>query len=236
MTHQVDCFLIVRDEEELLQYCLESFESIVDLVGLVSVVDNGSTDATMDILDSFRTRLPLRVIRDVADSHHGRLRSRALEPLTAPWIYYLDADETHSKNMRDWMANGAMEEADIWDFFKHSAIVDRYHYTENGGGPATRLFRNLPGVYFPQLIHTYPTHPGLQRKREAQGVFLFENSACKSEEARWAKGYRYRFAFDQRVPGVGSESEYIMRNNEAIRLGTSRELDEAMKTLVFTGP
>src|SRR3990167_11388631 len=97
----IDCFAIIKDEEELLQYCLESFENIVDLIGVVSCVDNGSTDATLEIIDSFHTRLPIVLQRENRHAHHGALRTLALEKCKAEWIYYLDSDETHSQNMRN---------------------------------------------------------------------------------------------------------------------------------------
>lgn len=236
MTPQVDCFLIVRDEEELLQYCLESFGSIVDLVGLVSVVDNGSTDATMDILDSFRTRLPLRVVRDVADSHHGRLRSRALKPLTAPWIYYLDADETHTGDMRDWLASDEKERADQWEHYKYTTIVDRLHYVEGGNGGCYRLFRNLPGVGFSQNVHTEARASGMRSGRPmANGPLLFDHTACKSVEALWSKGYRYQAHWG--TVGIGPPHEYVGRVENAHRLGLVREFPDDIKRRIFTsGP
>lgn len=230
----IDAFLIVLNEEELLQYCLESFESITDLLGVVSIVDNGSSDASLDIINEFRSRLPIVLQRESSHSHHGRLRTLALTKCKSEWIYYLDSDETHSRNMRDWMVSGAMEDADVWDFYKYTTIVDRFHYVDGGNGPSTRLFRNREGVHFPQNVHTEPTHADLQRKRVAQNVFLWDHTACKSEEGLIAKGWRYQT--HQGTVGVGPWHEYTGRVANARRLGLTREHDEATKALIFTGP
>ncbi len=230
----IDAFLILLNEEELLQYALESFESFVDLLGVVSIVDNGSTDDSLDIVQSFQTRLPIVLQRETSHAHHGALRSLAISKCKSPWIFYLDADETCSRNMRDWMASGAMEDADIYDFYKFTSIVDRYHYVEGGNGPCTRLFRNLEGVYFPQNVHTEPTHPGLTRKRMANSVYLWDATACKSLEGLWAKGWRYKQHAG--TVGIGPEWEYVGRVSNAHKLGLVREHDEKMKSLIFCGP
>lgn len=230
----VDGFLIVLNEEELVQYCLESFASIADLLGVLSIVDNGSTDDTLDIVDSFKDRLPLVVTRDTQDAHHGRLRNLAISKCKSPWIFYLDGDETCSVNMRDWMMSGLIEEADIWDFYKFTSIVDRWHYVDGGNGPCTRLFRNRPSVHFPQNVHTEPTHPDLNKKRMAEGVYLWDATACKSQEALIAKGWRYQI--HQGTTGIGPWHEYLGRVENARIAGTIREHDEVVKRLIFTGP
>ena len=226
-------FLIVKNEEEMLSYCLESFALIADRLDVLSVVDNGSTDATLDILQAWRTRLPL-CVRHVRDhAHHGRLRTLALESCHAPWILYLDADETLTRNFPNWLDSTDLEMGDIWEIHKYTTIPDRYHHG-GGDGPSQRLFRNVPGVHFPQSIHTEPTGPNLERKRLAHGVWMFDHTHCKSPEAMYAKGWRYQWA--QGVPGIGPVHEYIGRYENAFRLGIIQELPSPVRELVFTGP
>lgn len=231
----LDCFVIVLNEEELLSYCLESFCSIADMVNVVSLVDNGSTDASLDIIDSFRQRLPIVLQRETGHAHHGDLRNKAISVCRSPWIFYLDADETFTSDMREWLMSDAKEQGDVWEFYKYTTIVDRYHYVEGGNGPCHRLFRN--GMTFTQPIHTDPAWlngSGHRKVYAPPGPFLFDHTACKSVEALWAKGWRYQWAVG--VEGIGPEHEYVGRVENAHRLGLVREFDEAIKSRIFTGP
>ncbi len=74
MSPLLDVFSIISNEEELLPYCLESYASITDLLGTVSLVDNNSTDATLDIIESFRDRLPIVLQHHRENSHHGETK------------------------------------------------------------------------------------------------------------------------------------------------------------------
>lgn len=232
----IDGFIINLNEEELLPYCLESFALVADQLGVLSIVDNGSTDASMDIIDSFRTRLPIVLQRVVDTPHHGNLRNMAIAPCKAPWIFYLDADETFTVDMRDWLLSDAREAADVWEFFKYTTIVDRYHYVEGGNGPCHRLFRNRGEVNFPQNIHTDPVYNFSHTKRYwgDHGPLLFDHTACKSREALWAKGWRYQWAWG--TEGIGPSHEYVGRVDNAHRLGLVREFEQGIRERIFTGP
>lgn len=179
------------------------------------------------------------ILRSRTDTpHHGQLRTLAIQPLTAPWILYLDSDETFTGNMKAWLDSGELERYDICDFMKYSTIIDRYHYTSGGEGPSTRLFRNLPGVHFPQEIHTHPEHPGLVNKRMIEGVWLFDHTSVKSREALWAKGARYAWANRLGVTAVGPVDEYIIRIDDALSHADTviKEFGEPIRSLIFTGP
>lgn len=230
----ISAFLLTLNEEEMLPYCLESFASIADQLDVLSVIDNGSSDATIDILLSFKDRIPMVWERDTRDSHHGRLRTKAIEKCHAPWIFYMDSDESFTNNMRDWLVSGQMEEADVWDWYKYSTIVDRFHTVEGGNGPSTRMFRNLPGVHFPQNVHTEPTVAGLNRKRCVQGVWMFDHTACKSPEALAAKGWRYQVHMG--TIGIGPWHEYLGRVQSAVDNHTIIEIEPHVRKVISWGP
>lgn len=231
----LSAFLVVRNEEELLPYCLESFALVADQLDVLSVVDNGSTDATLDILYEWADRLPIVLQRVNEHAHHGQMRTLALQACHAPWIWYMDADETVTSNFRDWLLSGDIEQYDIWEFHKYTTIPDRYHHG-GGDGPAQRIFRNVPGVHFPQSIHTEPIGRGLVSKHSIPGVWMFDHTHCASEEKMWAKGWRYQWGFRDGVIGVGPPEEYMQRAQSAYQNGNIYELPEHIRNLIFTGP
>jgi len=229
-------FMLTYNEEELVSYALDSWVHIAPVLDKLVIVDNGSTDATLEIIDHYSSGLPLILIRHDTDRHHGHMRSLALSHLPEGWVLYLDSDETWTTDMLSWLQSGKLEEADQWEFYKYSTIQDREHYTESGNGPSRRLFRYRPGVGFPQEIHTEPQGPGLARLYGTgdSGPFLFDHTAIKSQEALWAKGWRYQWAMG--VPGIGPSHEYIGRVANAYAAGNIVKLPQQVLDRVFTGP
>lgn len=236
---KLDGFMIVYNEEHLLPYALAAWESLGPLLGTLSLVDNGSTDATAEIIQIWTKRLPIVWQVEEGHRHHGLLRNLALSRCSSPWILYIDADETFTSDMRAWLEGPEPETANQWEFYKYTTILDRYHYVEGGNGPTQRMFRNFPGVGFPQSIHTEPTHPSLGHIANANargGPLMFDHTACKYPEELWAKGWRYQWA--KGVEGIGPSHEYVGRVANAMdRAGeVIREFDESIKARIFTGP
>lgn len=233
-------FMKVMNEEELIQFALDSFVLIADQLDILSVVDNGSQDATLDIIDSYHNRLPIVVQSAPHIQSHGTLMNMALEKCKAPWAMYLDGDETFDTAMVDWLRHpDRWPEASIYEFYKYSTIGDCFHYTHNGGGPSQRMFQNTPGVHFSQLIHTEPVAAGDGRKvmigNMNDGPLLFDATATKSTEALWAKGARYQWGARAGVEAVGPLHEYVGRVADAYRNGSIREFPENIRARLITG-
>jgi len=199
--------MIVRDEQELLSWCLEGLITIRDFIEVVSIVDNGSIDATPYIIEKYKDRLPIVVAFEPSHHHHGNLRNLALEQCRGDWILYVDSDETFTNNMSQWLASGELEKRDIWDFMKCSTMLDHLHHVPSGAGPTTRLFRNVPGVHYAEPVHTYPHGVGLNTKQCCQAVYFFDHTNLKSIRGLWAKGWRYQEHRGE--VGVGAPHKYF---------------------------
>jgi glycosyltransferase involved in cell wall biosynthesis len=235
----LDVFVLTNNEEELLPYCLESYCLIADLIGVCSVVDNNSTDATLDIIQSYRGRLPIVLQRHNHNSHHGEMRSKALQPCRSPYIMYLDADESWTSDMRDWLLEERYKPWGLIGFMKYTTWADRYHYVTGGNGHTWRMFRNEPGVHFPESVHTVPNSPrgfgSAVFTHEWYDPLLYDHTACKSREALWAKGMRYQIWAEQNVPAVGGPGEYIWRVDNT-KPEQIEEFPEHVKRRIFCGP
>lgn len=205
--------IIVRDEQELLSWCLEGLTTIRDFIEVVSIVDNGSIDATPYIIEKYKERLPITVQFEPSHHHHGNLRNLALEQCRGDWILYVDSDETFTSNMAQWLASGEIERADIWDFMKCSTVLDHLHYVPSGSGPTTRLFRNVSGVHYAEPVHTQPHGEGLDTKHCCQSVYFFDHTSLKSLRGLWAKGWRYQEHRGE--VGIGPPHDYVGRVQQA---------------------
>ena len=78
--------IIVKNEAEHLQRCLNSIKDFCDEI---IVVDTGSTDNTVEIATAFATK----VLHKEWKQDFAASRNFALDAVTAEWVLYIDADE-----------------------------------------------------------------------------------------------------------------------------------------------
>jgi len=90
----IDVLILTKNEEANLPYALQS---VVGWARNVFVVDSGSTDRTRDIAEQFGA-----VFVPHAWEGYARQKNWALDhlPLTAPWVFILDADEVITPALR----------------------------------------------------------------------------------------------------------------------------------------
>lgn len=87
MRNGIAAVLIVKNEEQILDRCLQSLEGVDQIV----VLDTGSTDKTIEIAkthtdDVFTTEL-------IVPFHFAEARNRALKHCRQDWVITIDADE-----------------------------------------------------------------------------------------------------------------------------------------------
>ena len=78
--------MIVRNEETFIEGCLQS---VADLADEIVVVDTGSTDRTLSIVEQFRAK----VVHIAWTDDFSAARNESLRHCSGDWILYLDADE-----------------------------------------------------------------------------------------------------------------------------------------------
>ena len=85
MNATFEVFILTRDEERMIVDCLQSLKL---LDAPVSILDSGSTDATMRLASEFDVEIHTRAFDGFASQ-----RNAALELATADWVLFMDADE-----------------------------------------------------------------------------------------------------------------------------------------------
>ncbi|MBF0232810.1 MAG: glycosyltransferase [Desulfamplus sp.] len=78
--------MIVKNEEAMLQRCLNSIKNLVDEI---IIVDTGSTDKTLEIANSFGAKIYHHPWEDDFSKH----RNQSISYATGDWILVIDADE-----------------------------------------------------------------------------------------------------------------------------------------------
>ncbi|MBL8724790.1 MAG: glycosyltransferase [Planctomycetes bacterium] len=158
---RVSLCMIARDEERFLGECLARAQAAVDEIVLV---DTGSTDRTVAIAESFGAK----VLHEPWQDDFSAPRNTALRAATGDWILVLDADE--------FLQPGAAERirelvtSEVASGY-HLHFVNVYGSGRTLGVMMVRLFRNLPGIAYENVIHEQVT-PSLQRLALPLGLVL----------------------------------------------------------------
>jgi glycosyltransferase involved in cell wall biosynthesis len=158
---RISAALIVRDESEFIEDCLQSLAGNVDEIVLV---DTGSRDDTIAIASRFPTKL-----------HHfpwcndfSAARNYALERASGEWILYIDADERLEIPSREAYARLLSDRGHVGWRLRLYPRVGWTAYAE------LRLFRNDPRIRFQGVIHER-IGPGVEAVARTEGL---EVGAC----------------------------------------------------------
>ncbi len=137
--------MIVKDEENYLQDCLESIKNIVDQI---VIVDTGSKDRTVEIAQKYGAEIYNFEWCD----DFSAARNESIKYANTDWILWLDADERlipesqkEIKKLLKKENNTVLYKIQINSAMKNSAGVRL--------SSAHRLFNNNHGIYFTGKIH-----------------------------------------------------------------------------------
>jgi GT2 family glycosyltransferase len=192
----------------------DTLESLVaqvtDRTWEVVVADNGSTDDTNQVIESFHGRLPRLTLVDTSDRRGiSHARNRASASADGGYLAFLDADDQVDERWVDAVAK-ALERYD-------SAATPRDHDRLNA--PWVRETRDPPtpdglqhNWFPPYLPHTGAGGLGIRREmHEAIGGFDEEFLACEDND------YCFRIQLAGGTLGTAEGSIYYYRFKDTIR-------------------
>lgn len=95
----ISAFIICQNEERVIENCVRSISFCAEII----VVDSGSTDETLSILESLRQEgLPLRILQEPWRGF-GAQKQFALDQCTQDWCLSIDSDERVSDALKEAM-------------------------------------------------------------------------------------------------------------------------------------
>jgi glycosyltransferase involved in cell wall biosynthesis len=135
--------MIVRDEEDMLEGCLQSLSGVVDEI---VIADTGSKDRSREIANDYGAR-----VHDfVWANDFSVARNRAFELSRGDWNLYIDADERVRRIDRDHLNAVLSDNRNIAATVRFHPRVGYTAYREY------RLYRNDPRIRFESAIHETP--------------------------------------------------------------------------------
>ncbi len=154
--------MIVKNEENYLEQCLDSVKGIADEI---IIVDTGSTDKTKEIAKKFGAKIfDFKWIDDFSAA-----RNESIKHATKDWILVLDADELIEKKDLETIKNAienpqdfagfALEQRSYINEFFESAVKNDSDFEKVRDYPLyisnflVRLFKNNLGLQFRHKVH-----------------------------------------------------------------------------------
>lgn len=204
MRPTVSANYIVKNEEEYLPF---SIRSIYDAVDEIIVVDNGSTDRTVEIAAGFpKVRLLHSDVQDFA-----ALRNLAISHSSGDWLIKIDADEVFYEDFPEvlprLLENPHVDAYTCW--FYH--LMKSYWYVQNSSDHDRNynrifLIRKVPGFRYERVTHEYPV--GIGPNIADSGLHYVHYGYAKPKAvvfARW-KLYARLEGDEHRYDGIDPES------------------------------
>jgi hypothetical protein len=204
---------ICQDEAEVikdyLDCCVHIYKNLEQQLKEVILIDGGSKDNTIEIINSYKDKLPLTLIEYPFDTF-GQQKNRALELATGDFILGMDTDMTITTNFPAIFMSGYFNSSNYWDFPMYFTARDKYHYFGKWNlGVNMRLWKR--GPLFMSNFHE-KLEGQIQGLPVCRDVVIFENSMRQSDEALLNRGRRYqKFAKQMEAEGggPGSETRYL---------------------------
>ena len=109
--NKITACLVVRNEEKVIEKCLQSIEGVVDEI--IVVHDGECLDKTLDICKKYSAKIFVRPFVGAMEAHI----SFAYKQVSGEWIFRIDADEYLSSELRNELRKLAQ-----------SSTVDAYEF------------------------------------------------------------------------------------------------------------
>jgi len=149
MTNEISLCMIVKNEEENLQRCLNS---IYDMVDEIIIVDTGSTDKTVDIAKKFGAKV--HYVK--WNNNFSEARNESLKYASKDWILILDADdEFYMEDRKTFkvLLDSNLDEKAIYYFETLSYYGNSIQNGDIAVNINPRLFKNNRGIHYEGEIH-----------------------------------------------------------------------------------
>ena len=169
---KISACLIALNEENFIELSLRSL--IQAPVDEIIVVDGGSTDRTLEIIDSLNSQ-KIKVFHNKWNGNYSDQRNFALKQATGEWILQLDCDEVLSDNsflLKEYAKKTFIDWFDIkYEHFIYSLnTVDNTLETHFG---LRRFFRNYSDVRYAGKMHELANTPRFRNAGIISDVIVF---------------------------------------------------------------
>lgn len=215
MSISISLCMIVKNEEDNLEACLESAKGIADEI---NVVDTGSTDKTVEIAKRYTDRIfHFEWVNDFS-----KARNFSFSKATKDFIFWLDADDTISSDNREKILK--LKET-LDSSVDYVSMLYHYRHFDNGE-PAEifrreRLLKRSQGFKWKYPIHEYIIVSG---KHLESDIFITHNHREENGASSWQRNTEI---LESCVKSGEADARVLSQYADALM--DERKYDEAIK-------
>ncbi|WP_208598992.1 glycosyltransferase family 2 protein [Desulfonatronum thioautotrophicum] len=178
--------ILTKDAQRLLAECLQAVSAFADVV----ILDNGSTDVTLDIAATFAN---VRVFQEPFTGF-GPLHNRAVELAAHDWILSIDSDEIVTSELFTEISNQSLNPACVYSFPMENYFNGK-RITTCGWHPDrhVRLFHRGRTRFTDVAVHEGVITTGLREVRLSHPVRHY-SYACVADFLTKMQHYTDQFA------------------------------------------
>jgi glycosyltransferase involved in cell wall biosynthesis len=213
--------MIVKNEEKVLQRCLESIKDVVDEI---IIVDTGSFDKTEEIALHYVDKVyNFKWTNSFSDA-----RNFAQSKATGEWILVMDADEyVDSNNLKEVVEDLKLIKQDL-DAFE----VKIFNFTGTYGErivqhKSLRIYKNTPSVCYERAVHEQIIKKDDELIVDSCNLILYHSGYLSKIVKEKNKSERNTALIEQEMKVSGHRAfDYFNLGNEYLSLGeTEKALD-----------
>lgn len=217
--------MIVKNEEKVLQRCLDSVHGIVDEI---VIVDTGSTDLTKEIALKYTNKVyDFEWTNSFADA-----RNFAQQQATGEWILVLDADEYvdqgNLKEMIDVLkqTDESIEAYDVVIYNFMGVYGERVLQHRH-----TRIYRNYPHLRYDRAIHEQLRRINGEYVQAAQGILNVYHTGYMHQAVKEKNKHDRNAPLIEREMKAGESVafDYFNLGNEYLSKG---EIEKALQSFI----
>jgi len=162
----VDVVLLTKNSQRVLTQCLNSIYANIPVAQLI-VVDGGSTDQTLPILNKFNKKYH-NIVLLFDNGTRATARQKGIEHVTTKWFMFVDSDVVLC---RDWYKKaqkylqpdvGAIWGTEVWSTLNNPQVLQLFliitrKIFEARGGTHDTLIRTsaVRGIKIPPKLHMF---------------------------------------------------------------------------------
>ena len=229
---KISVCMIVKDEEALLERCLESVKDFDEIV----ICDTGSEDKTVEIAKKYTDDVHFFQWVD----HFGKARQYSKDKSKADWIITVDADEYLECSIEHVREVVGRADKEGFVFVDTRVVPEGSEKVEGAGNWFPRIYKNIPEITWHGAAHNYLAYKGTSAgtvgrtlKSDIRIIYGYSPAHKKDPE----RTLRILKAAVEKNPELTRERyylarEYFYRKNWA---KTLEHLDEYVKRSRFLG-
>lgn len=169
MKSNLTALIIAKNEEKMLKACLETLSFCEKII----VLDDGSTDKTTQIAESYNCQL-------VSYSHESfaKLREKAMDLVGTDWLIYVDADERVTPALaKEILLHIEKEDCSAMSFYRENVCYgEKFAFGGWQNDLVTRVFKKTDLLRWEGEIHESPIFKGDRIKLKQKLIHLTHRS------------------------------------------------------------